>query len=69
MLWSLTHREVQASHIKTSLKIDDVYIVQGYFHFCCTQDCQMALQMKIKHESSDCINLNFDSGSFLERTK
>lgn len=29
----------------------------------------MALQMKIKHESSNCINLNFDSGILLERIK
>lgn len=30
-LWSLTYRQVQASHIKTSLKMDHVYIVHGYF--------------------------------------
>jgi len=30
---SLTHSVVQASHIKASLKIDDVYIIHGNFQF------------------------------------
>lgn len=32
-IWSLTRSAVQASHIKASLKIDDVYIIHGYFQF------------------------------------
>lgn len=39
------------------------------FNFCYTYDCQMALQMKIKSESSDCINLNFDPRCFLKEEK
>jgi len=39
------------------------------FNFCCMYDCQMAFLMKIKSESSDCINLNFDARCFLKKKK
>lgn len=39
------------------------------FNFCCTYDCQMVSQMKVKNESSDCINLNFVPRCFLKKGK
>lgn len=38
-------------------------------NFSCTYDCQMASQMKIKSESSDCINLNFRPRCFLKKKR
>lgn len=38
-------------------------------NFCCTCDCQIALQVKIKSENSDCININFDTRCFLKKEK